>query len=138
MITGLILLVASTQVPGVMIKNSIGSCLSYTRGLGQQATGQLVNTATCNSSDLKQTSWVVINLATNGGYSPYQFCINATTLCVGVQLGPKAAPPVNRIPSVNLKLVANDTSDDGQKWFALDTASLPNHYVIIQFKKIII
>jgi len=130
-ITGLILLAASTAIPGVMIKNSIGGCLSYTRGLGQQATGQLVNAVTCDSNDSKQTNWVVTNLATNGAFSPYQFCINATTLCVGVQLRPRASPPVNKIPSVNLKLVANDAKDDGQKWFALDTQTLPNHYVII-------
>ena len=116
-----------SAVSGVMIKNSIGLCLTYIDSL--QGSGQPLLTANCDTSDETQTNWTVTNLASSGYYSPYQFCINGTTLCAGLQFAPRIGMPKNEIASVNLKLVANDPTDDGQQWFALDTQTLPNHFV---------
>jgi hypothetical protein len=113
-------------VASVMVKNGLGTCLSY--GLNQNSTasaGRLVVTAPCDNTDSTQINWVVspISNSTNGTYT---FCVNGTNLCSGLQ---KRLLGSYRI---NLRLIKKDTTASGQLWSPANSTAqkpLPNNYV---------
>ena len=100
------------------IKNGLGSCLSFKRDPGGQTSGQLLVMATCDSKDGNQNAWIINNTTSSRGSPTYQFCVNSTNLCIGIQ-------GMGRL----VQIVANDPSDEAQQWFALDTSVLDNHYI---------
>ena len=107
-----------TLVSSGKIKNGLGSCLSFQRGPGGQASGQLLVMATCNSMDGNQNVWIINNTTSSGGSPTFQFCVDGTNLCVGIQgFG------------MFVQIVVNDAIDESQQWFALDTSVLNNHFI---------
>ena len=100
------------------IKNGLGSCLSFKRDPGGQTSGQLLVMATCDSKDGNQNAWIINNTTSSRGSPTYQFCVNSTNLCIGMQRF-----------GIFVKIVTNDPSDEAQQWFALDTSVLNNHYI---------
>jgi len=121
------------SVVSVIVKNGLGTCLSYrVRNNNSTASaGSFVITAPCDSNDKKQTNWVVtpISNSTNGTYT---FCVNGTTLCAGLQKGLVCSY------MINLRLMEKDTAAPGQLWSpAKSTAQqpLPYNYVIWQKNK---
>ena len=105
------LMVAS--VASVVIKNGLGTCLSYTITLGG-----MVITSPCNSSDPAQTNWVVTKVnstfAANG--TAFTFCINGTTLCSGIKKSSANLLPHIFSDFYAMRLVTQDPTDSGQQW----------------------
>lgn len=118
----IVLTLLTAFVAAGRIQNGLGNCLSYQRGPGNQASGQLLLTIPCNANDTSQINWMANNVTSLGGSSTTQWCVNGTNFCAGILR--------NRMNNdFNLVVVANDPTDDAQQWFALDTTTLPNHYV---------
>ena len=119
-------MIMSVAVASLTIKNGLGKCLAYQRG--QQTSGQFVITKMCNSSDAFQTNWIVDNSTSSGGSPTLQWCVNGTSLCVGIERS--SIPYIRRrLLNIDMKMVANDPSDESQLFIPLDTAALPNHYI---------
>ena len=106
-----------------MIKNGVGTCLSYLNDAGIPTSGSFVTTDSCDPVDYKQTNWVVKNLNISSLGPVVQFCINQTNYCVGIQKG-----PYGKYDNINLKIVANDIKDTTQQWIPIQSGHLPGHY----------
>jgi len=112
------LIIIITLAAGGRIKNGLGSCLSFECGSGGQTSSQLLVMATCGSKDRNQNVWIINNTTSSRGSPTYQFCVNGTNLCIGMQRF-----------GIFVQIVANDPRDEAQQWFALDTSVLDNHYI---------
>jgi hypothetical protein len=125
----ILLMMMAASVRSLTIKNGLSNtCLAYQRDVGQQATGQFIISKPCNSADIHQNNWIVNTATSSGGSPTSQWCVNGTNFCVGFErssVAYKRSQPRN----INLKLVANDPSDESQQWFVLDTQTLSNHYI---------
>ena len=106
-----------------MIKNGVGTCLSYLNNAGIPTSGSFVTTALCDPLDKKQVNWMVQNLNISSLGPIVQFCINQTNYCVGIQKG-----PYGKYDNINLKVVANDLKDTTQQWIAIQSGRLSGHY----------
>ena len=117
----LVLTLLIAWVASVVVRNGLGTCLSYIDNSKGPSLGLFVYTDICNSTDSRQTNWKITNSSTVFGMLTYQFCVNGTKLCMGIQqnllgIGNK----------INLKLI-NDSTLGATTWFALNTKSLPYH-----------
>ena len=135
MVTIALVMLLTGSVVSVIVKNGLGTCLSYrVRNNSTASAGIFVITAPCNSNDKKQTNWVVtpISNSTNGTYT---FCVNGTTLCSGLQKG------LVRSYRINLRLMEKDTAAPGQLWSPANSTAqqpLPYNYVIWQTNETLI
>lgn len=123
MTVSMTLLMLVTLTASFMIKNGVGTCLSYSNNAGIPKSGSFVITALCDPLDNKQINWVVPNLNISSLGPVVQFCINQTNYCVGIQKGPYGV-----YDNINLKIVANDETDTTQQWIPIQSGHLPGHY----------
>jgi hypothetical protein len=112
MTIGFVMLLTAS-VTSVVIKNGLGTCLSYT--LGTSMRGNYVITLPCNSSDPTQTNWIVSKVnntaAMNGTIT---ICLNGTAVCAGIRRRPIFSHILSGF--YQMKLVLQDSSDLGQYW----------------------
>ena len=113
------------SVTSLMVKNDLGTCLSYRNNVGVPKTGSFVVTTHCDPLDYKQINWVVNSLNVSSLGPVVQFCINQTNYCAGIE---KTAN--GKYDNVNLKLVANDEKDTTQQWISLQSSGqMVGHFV---------
>jgi hypothetical protein len=122
-VIGLMVLLAAS-VASVVIKNGLGTCLSYTVSYG----GMII-TSPCNSSDAKQTNWVVTEVYSTSAIdgTAYTFCINGTILCSGIRKRPSNLFPHIWSGYYPMRLVMGNRYDPAQQWNPV--ANLPNNLV---------
>ena len=122
MMTITLMMLLAASVTSVMVKNGLGTCLSY-YGRTPGAVGRFVITSLCNSNDTKQTNWVVTPINTNSTSGTYTFCQNGTSLCSGLRAG------IFGGYQLNLRLVTKNSASTAQLWSPTNSTALPNNYI---------
>ena len=125
-VTIAVIMVLAASVGSVVVKNGLGTCLTYgIKPNSTAAVGRFVITAPCKANDTKQNSWVVTQILNNTANGNYTFCVNGTTLCSGLE---KIFFGTNY--RINLRLLQKDTTAPGQLWSPTNSSDLPNNFVI--------
>ena len=128
MTTIALIMVLTASVASVMVKNGLGTCLTYgIKPNSTAAAGRFVITAPCNANDTKQNSWVITQVLNKTGNGNYTFCVNGTTLCSGLQKGFLGIGY-----NINLRLVTKDTTAPEQLWSPTNSTAFPNNFVRIK------